>query len=107
MVHIAKLLSAIALLGLVGASPYGEEQSSDRGQAKAIYLLTNDASNAVIALKVNRDGTLSQGSITPTGGKGANEINVMTGMPAGPDALSSQSALTIAGSVRTPSFWYA
>lgn len=66
---------------------------------KAIYFLTNDAQNAVVAMAVNPDGSLGESSITPTGGAGANSIDGMTGLPAVPDALVGQGALTIAGQV--------
>lgn len=66
---------------------------------KAVYLLTNDAENSVVALPINEDGTLAAGTVTPSGGKGSNSIDGTTMGPAQPDALVSQSALTIAGSV--------
>ena len=66
--------------------------------AKAIYFLTNDACNSVVALKVGSDGKLSDGSITMTGGAGMNGIE--NGKPAGPDALFSQGAVKVAGNVR-------
>ncbi|KAJ9608225.1 hypothetical protein H2200_007213 [Cladophialophora chaetospira] len=65
--------------------------------AKAIYLITNDASNAVAAVPIGADGTLSKGTLTATGGAGGNSIDGATKEPAAPDALVGQSALTIAG----------
>ncbi|KAL8788301.1 MAG: hypothetical protein Q9195_007357 [Heterodermia aff. obscurata] len=68
--------------------------------AKAIYLLTNDAAgNSVVAMKVAADGTLSDGSITPTGGNGASGIDGKSKAPAAPDALFSQSALKVEGNM--------
>lgn len=68
--------------------------------AKAIYLLTNDAAgNSVVAMKVAADGTLSDGSITSTGGKGASGIDGKTKGPAAPDSLFSQSALKVEGNM--------
>ncbi|RYP08267.1 hypothetical protein DL764_002001 [Monosporascus ibericus] len=64
---------------------------------KAVYLLTNDAENAVVALPINADGTLSKGTSTKSGGKGATSINGATGELAATDALISQGALTVAG----------
>ncbi|TAQ86477.1 hypothetical protein B7494_g5199 [Chlorociboria aeruginascens] len=64
--------------------------------AKAVYLLTNAANNSVVALKVAADGTLSDGSITATGGQGMNGVDAQ-GAPAAPDALFSQGALKVAG----------
>jgi hypothetical protein len=51
-----------------------------------------------VALKVAADGTLSDGSITATGGAGMNCID-STGAPAALDALFSQGAVKVAGSV--------
>ncbi|KAL8865853.1 MAG: hypothetical protein Q9198_009132, partial [Flavoplaca austrocitrina] len=56
-----------------------------------------EAENSIIALKVGEDGMLSEGSCTLTGGKGASGIDGKTSMPAGPDALFSQSAVTVRG----------
>ncbi|KFY40028.1 hypothetical protein V494_03694 [Pseudogymnoascus sp. VKM F-4513 (FW-928)] len=96
-----KILLSAALLGLaiVEAAPHAEPRTAtEQGNGpKAIYFLTNNAKNAVVALPVECDGTLSLGSVTETGGKGANSIDMNTNLPAGPDALSSQSALTVSG----------
>lgn len=67
--------------------------------AKAIYFITNAAENSVVALKVAADGTLSDGSITPTGGAGLSGVD-STGAPAAPDSLFSQGAVKTAGNVR-------
>jgi hypothetical protein len=65
---------------------------------KAIYLITNEEANGVVALPIGKDGTLSKGSITMTGGAGSVAVDA-DGNPATPDALVSQSSLTIAGKV--------
>jgi hypothetical protein len=67
---------------------------------KAIYFLSNNAENAVVAVPIGADGKLSGGVINPTGGKGGNSISSATNNTAGPDALASQAALTVAGMVR-------
>lgn len=67
--------------------------------AKAIYFITNDAQNSVVALKVAEDGTLSDGSITSTGGAGMTGVDA-NGLPAVPDGLFSQGAVKVAGKVR-------
>ncbi|KAM0328521.1 hypothetical protein ACHAQA_004928 [Verticillium albo-atrum] len=64
---------------------------------RAIYLLSNEAENSVVALPVGSDGMLSEGTSASTSGAGANSVDGSTGEPAAPDALVSQSALTIAG----------
>lgn len=71
--------------------------------AKAIYFISNEATNnAVIAMTVAANGTLSMGSSTLTGGAGASAIESSTGLPAGPDALFSQGAVKVAGNVSSP-----
>jgi hypothetical protein len=95
-----KILLSAALLGLaVEGAPSTATKQQGNGP-KAIYFLTNNAQNAVVALPVGCDGTLSRGSVTGTGGKGSNSIDMGTNLPAGPDALSSQSALKVSGQVR-------
>ncbi|KAL7627309.1 hypothetical protein AAE478_001500 [Parahypoxylon ruwenzoriense] len=86
--------------GIAGHAIKRHSQNSDAAckiTGKAVYLITNDAENAVVALPINDDGTLSQGTVTPSGGKGTNAIDGSTMKPAQPDALLSQGALTIAG----------
>ena len=65
---------------------------------KAIYFITNEAENAVVALPIGADGMLSKGTVVKTGGAGANTLNAM-GQPAAPDGLVGQSALTVVGKV--------
>jgi hypothetical protein len=66
---------------------------------KALYFLTNNKQNAVVALPIGMDGTLSEGTVTATGGMGSNSIDGATNETTGPDALVGQAALTIAGQV--------
>ncbi|KAF2500937.1 hypothetical protein BU16DRAFT_546384 [Lophium mytilinum] len=78
------------LLSCINAAP-----SCPASKSKAIYFISNEPSNAVVALKINHDGTLSPGSTTLTGGAGGSGTNGNT--TAGPDALFSQGALTVSG----------
>ncbi|MCJ1466089.1 hypothetical protein MMC07_004708 [Pseudocyphellaria aurata] len=80
------------MMFLADAGPY-------RKNAKAVYFLTNEAKNSVVALKVHADGSLSDGSITLTGGSGASGISSMNNATAGPDSLFSQSALKAEGNM--------
>ncbi|KAI9673455.1 MAG: hypothetical protein M1817_002917 [Caeruleum heppii] len=88
-----------------GASTGGAGQGSSAagmsgnasGNAKAVYLMSNNFDNKIVCFTVNEDGTLSMGSETATGGEGANMISAMTGAELIPDGLVSQSALAIAG----------
>ncbi|KAG4286010.1 hypothetical protein FPRO06_07270 [Fusarium proliferatum] len=70
--------------------------NSNAMTGKAIYILTNEKANGVLAIPIGQDGTLSKGKVTMTGGAGSVAVDA-EGKPATPDALISQSALTIAG----------
>ncbi|KAI9829271.1 MAG: hypothetical protein M1826_005735 [Phylliscum demangeonii] len=60
--------------------------------------MTNEvAANAVVAFKINNDGTLSDGSVTATGGKGGNGFDLTTNSSASPDALASQGSVRVVG----------
>jgi hypothetical protein len=73
--------------------------------ARALYFINNEAQNAVIAVKVNPDGTLSDGSVTLTGGAGGAGVNAQ-GEPAGPDPLFSQGALALSNGVSTREYLF-
>lgn len=62
-------------------------------------MIANDATNAVVALPIAANGTLSMGSLTPTMGNGSNSIDSSINKPAAPDALVSQSSVAISGNV--------
>lgn len=66
---------------------------------KAIYFISNDADNAVVALPIKSDGTVSMGSKTPTGGEGSNIATNGTSMRQAPDSLGSQGSVTAVGEV--------
>lgn len=75
--------------------------SNDAGAdgAQAVYFITNNAENSVVALPIGENGTLSLGSVTATGGAGSNAIDAATGDEIVPDALVSQSTVAITGNV--------
>ena len=89
--------------GICGYSiPYhGPNGASKPGTvARAVYFMTNTASNSIVALNVAADGTIADiGSITPTGGSGGNLVNPMTFAPDGPDALGSQGSVQVVENV--------
>lgn len=96
-----QFISKLILLALlwpmsIRAIPLSERTCST---SKAIYFITNDGNNAVAAVPIGDDGTLSGGTVTETCGKGANSIDGTTNQPAAPDALLSQSAVSVAGQV--------
>ncbi|RMZ72510.1 3-carboxymuconate cyclase [Pyrenophora seminiperda CCB06] len=98
----------LALLsGVAQAAPQG--QPKDGGMScgaqpaakpaavgKAIYFITNDKENAVVALPIGADGMLSKGTVTKTGGQGSIGLD-SKGDPATLDALIGQSSLTVVG----------
>jgi len=68
---------------------------------KAIYIITNEKENQVLAIPIGAAGMLSKGTCIGTGGAGSNSLDDKN-QPAVPDPLVSQSALTVAGNVRHP-----
>ena len=94
-------LKALALATALAATPaFSTPIKAAKVSAKAIYFMTNEAQNSIVALPVHKNGTLSQGTITLTGGKGAQEVSAMTGQPNAPDGLASQGSVRVAGDVR-------
>ena len=72
-------------------------------KAKAVYFMTNLASNSIVALPVAEDGSVSAGTRTSTGAAGGNLVDAKKGTPNGPDALGSQGSVQVAGDVCKPS----
>jgi hypothetical protein len=71
---------------------------------KAVYLQSNEHDNSVVSIPIGRDGKLSGGMVTSSGGKGGASIDGTTKKPAGPDALSSQGSVTVSGDVSVPAW---
>ncbi|KAI8634645.1 hypothetical protein F5Y19DRAFT_409475 [Xylariaceae sp. FL1651] len=92
-----KSYTFICSLLAASVSSHAIKKPSPNQTGKAVYLLTNDEVNSVVALPIGADGKLSRGTVTPSGGNGSNSIDGSTMQPAGPDALVGQSALTLAG----------
>ncbi|KAI0454232.1 hypothetical protein F5B21DRAFT_245536 [Xylaria acuta] len=71
-----------------------------QGQAngKAIYMISNEPRNAVLALPIGKHGLFAAGTgtLTATGGSGMTGLNA-DNQSAVPDGLFSQSSVTIAG----------
>ncbi|KAL4739207.1 hypothetical protein BDV11DRAFT_170240 [Aspergillus similis] len=63
---------------------------------KAIYLLTNNAENAIVGVPIQKNGLLGDAQATLTGGVGERALQ-SDGQPAGPDSLFSQGAVAVAG----------
>jgi hypothetical protein len=97
-VDIALLLGCLATSAQSRSIDNGCSAPSQQNvQGKAAYFISNNNSNAVIAVAIGRDGKLSGGTSTPTGGNGAVSIDGSTNAPAQKDGLVSQSSLSIAG----------
>ncbi|KAI9806641.1 MAG: hypothetical protein M1825_006098 [Sarcosagium campestre] len=97
MVHLTNIVSSLGIFALAAALPSLGGKEAASGNARAVYLLSNNDQNSVVAINVRQDGTLGSGRMTATGGKGGVLIDGMTKKPATTDALASQSALAIAG----------
>ena len=69
--------------------------------AKALYFMTNTATNAIVAIPIGQDGfpDVSAKTTTATGGMGGNTVSTTNGSKNGPDALNSQGSLQVAGDV--------
>ncbi|KAL1608168.1 hypothetical protein SLS60_003107 [Paraconiothyrium brasiliense] len=97
-----KLTLLFAVLATLGeTAPWAPKNTHWHQKAttgKAVYFITNEAENAVVALPIKRDGSLAAGKSTKTGGAGAVMIQASTGNLELPDGLSSQSSLTLVGS---------
>lgn len=99
MIYLSLLLLAFLSFAQDAASrPSCTSKQNDVAVGKAIYFLTNDQTNGVVAIPIGADGTLSQGAVTETGGCGSVALN-SDNQPATPDALVGQSALTLVGDV--------
>jgi hypothetical protein len=100
--HLATVL--LLAQGIVG-NVIGRYQQSRKTPdscpqiGKAVYFISNDSPNTIVALPINEDGTLSAGTVTRSGGNGAVSFHNTPGVPAKPDGLVSQSSITIAGQV--------
>ncbi|KAI0124086.1 hypothetical protein BJ170DRAFT_638125 [Xylariales sp. AK1849] len=95
MVSLIRLVCLAPMLLQVLARP----AKSQAANAKAVYMITNEQVNSVVAIPIASNGKISgctTGSSTATGGSGANGM-LATNETSAPDALFSQSALTIAG----------
>lgn len=58
--------------------------------------MTNEGDNAVVALPVGKDGSLSTWTTASTGGAGGSLVSPTDGTPDGPDALGSQGSVQVA-----------
>jgi len=63
------------------ALPGGSWRGLQHGTPKAVYFQTNKAPNSIVALPIARDGTISAGTLIPTGGDGGNTVDAMTHAP--------------------------
>ncbi|KAI0100377.1 hypothetical protein GGR51DRAFT_532717 [Nemania sp. FL0031] len=103
MISTRHLVTAILLAQGIAGGVVGRNQPSPRKDdncpetGTALYYISNDTPNTVIALPIGEDGTLSKGTITPAGGDGSVSFHGEKGVLAKPDGLVSQSSVAIAG----------
>ncbi len=96
---ISKLFPLALLATATLAAPSIRRDAWHMGNGpKAVYFMTNGANNAIVALPVAQDGTLSQGTTTMTGGQGSVAVDA-SGKPATGDGLSSQNSVIVKGNV--------
>jgi hypothetical protein len=108
MVHLSNVISAaLVVAGIVNGAAIEKRYWAQKNSAspkvatpKAIYFMTNDANaNSIVALPIAADGTLTDGSITATGGAGSAEVDAVTKQSTVPDAISSQGSIRVVGNL--------
>ena len=95
-------LSIFLLFSQAWTAPAGQQRKGAKKAVapQAIYFISNnDGANSVAALPVTKNGSISTGTMTPTGGAGASMVDPTTRLPESPDALSSQGAVRVVGNV--------
>ncbi|KAI0532188.1 hypothetical protein GGR58DRAFT_491110 [Xylaria digitata] len=82
----------------LGLQALARPHCNSPANGKAIYMISNEQKNAVLALPIGKNGlfTPGTGTLTETGGAGMNGLDA-SNQPAAPDPLFSQSSVTIAG----------
>ena len=100
MLQLSILLSCIGLLSLASGAPTSDSQPK-APYPKALYFNVNQVPNSIASVKVNPDGTLSDGSTTATGGNGASANQGQINKPAAPDALLGTGPIIVVDNVCT------
>ena len=100
MVQLAILLSS-ALIAFTSAVPFSLNARNGPAPPSALYTMSNDpAGNVVYAMKINADGSLSDGATYPTGGKGGSLVEPgFTDKFTERDGLSSSTSVVVNGNV--------
>ena len=99
MSYLSKLVAILAFVCSLDArvTETHHRKVVDNAEAKAVYFMTNQANNSILALLVACDGTVSNPTSVATGGAGGNVFDTIANAPAAPDALSSQGSVKVAG----------
>ena len=100
MLQLSIILFCTALLSLTSGAPINDTQPQT-AYPKALYFNVNHVPNSVASVKVNPDGTLSDGLITATGGNGASANQGKINVPAAPDALLGTGPIIVVKDVCT------
>ena len=85
MLQPSLLFSCIGLLSVALGAPVNDNRPK-APYPKALYFNVNQVPNLVASVKVNSDGTLSDGATVATGGNGASAIQGQINIPAAPDS---------------------
>jgi hypothetical protein len=97
---LSLLFAVLATLGQTAPSiPRNTHWGQHKTTGKAVYFITNEAENAVVAVPIKSDGSLSTARVTKTGGAGGVMLDAASGELQLPDGLASQSSLTVVGNV--------
>ncbi|MCJ1312572.1 hypothetical protein MMC25_006246 [Agyrium rufum] len=94
------LIAATSAIPLQPSSRYFKSRATDNGSAvitaKAVYFFDNDPTgNNVYALRVQPNGTLTNGNVWSTAGYGGSVLNPGTTTPTGRDGLSSSHSILV------------
>ena len=96
MASLMFFLCFSALITFSYSIPHPQIRTPSRG--KAVYFLDNEVQNSIVALRVNSNGTLSDGSITATGGAGGVAIHPNGPLDV-PDVLFSSGSVVVSEDV--------
>ncbi|SCU89934.1 LAFA_0E21968g1_1 [Lachancea sp. 'fantastica'] len=99
IIELGLLLGAIATQAVEALPAFIPPSSASQwvSNGQALYFQTNEKDNAIVSVKINENGTLSEGLKVWTNGTGASEISAATNQTASPDGLSSQGSVAVVG----------
>lgn len=102
--YLSRLILATIIGQLVTASAAAFDLEMNSGDAKAVYTMTNESPNQVIAFPVLSGYQLGASKSFSTGGDGAAAV-VTNGTQNFPDSLASSHSIEVHGNVSIGHFW--